>query len=186
MADDFAKETEAIKAVLDAVEPLQPEVRASVLSYVIRRLQIAVKGVRQDEAGFVAGAELSKVTTEGASAQLVHIRDLKNEKRPHSASEMAALVAYYLAHAASENDRKDRITTKDIDTYFKIAEFKLPEKIQFTLPNAKQAGYLDAVGNGEYKLNAVGYNLIVHSLPRDKGTATTTKKRSGKNRRRPR
>ena len=66
---------------------------------------------------------------------------------------------------APKTERKDRITTKDIETYFKIAEFPLT-KTQFTLPNAKAAGYLDAVGNGEYKLNAVGHNLVVHSMPR--------------------
>ena len=82
---------------------------------------------------------------------------------------MAAIVAYFLENLAPPKDRKDRITTKDINTYFKIAGFPLPKKIQFTLPNAKGSGYLDAVGNGAYKLNAVGHNLVVHNLPRGKG-----------------
>jgi hypothetical protein len=82
---------------------------------------------------------------------------------------MAALVAYFLANVVDEQERKERITTKDIDTYFKIAEFPLPTKTRFTLPNAKAAGYLDPVGSGQYKLNAVGYNLVVHSMPRGGG-----------------
>ena len=45
-----------------------------------------------------------------------------------------------------------------------------------TLPNAKSAGYFDAVGNGEYKLNAVGHNLVVHSMPRGATTQSGAKK----------
>jgi hypothetical protein len=79
---------------------------------------------------------------------------------------MATLVAYYLSHKAPPNERKQSVNNKDIETYFKIGEFKLPSKPRFTLTNTKGAGYLDAVGDGEYKLNPVGYNLVVHSMPK--------------------
>ena len=79
---------------------------------------------------------------------------------------MAALVAYYLSNVAPEQDQKKTVNQKDIETYFKMAEFPLPNQIRVTLPNAKAAGYFDAVGEGEYKLNAVGHNLVVHSMPR--------------------
>ena len=39
---------------------------------------------------------------------------------------MAALVAYFLANIADE--KKATVTTKDIETYFKIAGFRLPEE----------------------------------------------------------
>jgi hypothetical protein len=109
-----------------------------------------------------------------------HIKDLKEKKDPRSASEMAAIVGYYLANLAPQKDSKDKITTKDIDTYFKIAEFPLPKKTQFTLPNAKAAGYLDAIGNGEYKLNAVGHNLVVHSLPRSDNSKAASRRKPAK------
>jgi hypothetical protein len=35
-----------------------------------------------------------------------------------------------------------------------------------TLVNAKDAGYLEALGDGNYRLNPVGYNLIAHVLGR--------------------
>jgi hypothetical protein len=85
---------------------------------------------------------------------------------------MAVLVAYYVSHLAAQKDRKNAISTKDIETWFKIAGYKLPTAPAFTLPNAKNAGYLDSVGHGEYKLNPVGYNLVVHSLPRDKKSSS--------------
>jgi hypothetical protein len=81
---------------------------------------------------------------------------------------MACLVAYYLQELAQPNERKDTITTADIDKYFKQASFKLPKVIPQVLPNAKSSGYFDSAGSGSYKLNAVGYNLAVHTLPRKK------------------
>jgi hypothetical protein len=104
----------------------------------------------------------------GQKSSQTHIKEFKEQKNPRYAIEMAAVVAYYLQDLAPPKERKDTISTRDVETYFKIAEFKLPTKPQFTLPNAKAAGYFDAVGNGEYKLNAVGHNLVAHSLPRGK------------------
>jgi hypothetical protein len=171
VAEHIDKEIGAIKAVLRALEPLSAEIRASVLSYVTRRLQITLAPVQHDGTAATAvssGGRTIGVPDTNPQQQTLpsHIKDLKEKKKPRSANEMAALVAYYLANVPQQKDRKDKITTKDIETYFKIAEFPLPEKTQFTLPNAKAAGYLDAVGNGEYKLNAVGHNLVVHSMPR--------------------
>jgi hypothetical protein len=79
---------------------------------------------------------------------------------------MAALVAYYLGNLAPEGQQKATVNTQDIETYFKIAKFPLPEQIRVTLQNARNAGYLDPAGEGAYKLNAVGHNLVVHSMPR--------------------
>ena len=170
MTKEFDNEIDAIKAVISALEPLTAQARSTVLDYALKRLSInllnsvsTVTASNSDAALTTAGS--SPVTN--ADQPVTHIKILKEQKKPRSASEMAALVAYYLSSIMSANERKETIKTKDIETYFKIAEFKLPEKVQFTLPNAKAAGYFDAVGNGEYKLNAVGHNLVVHSMPRD-------------------
>jgi hypothetical protein len=90
---------------------------------------------------------------------------MKEEKAPSSAIEMAAMVAFYLSELASPDIRKDVVSKKDIDKYFKQANFPLPKESKFTLPNAAKAGYFDALGNGQYRLNPVGYNLVAHGLP---------------------
>jgi hypothetical protein len=97
---------------------------------------------------------------------LTDIRRLKEQKQPGSANEMAALVAYYLAEAVSGAEKKPAIDIADIEKYFKQATFRLPKHPKMALVNAKNAGYFDAAGGGKYKLNPVGYNLVVHSLPR--------------------
>lgn len=188
MAEHIDKEIEAIKAVLQALEPLPPEVRASVLGYVLRRLQIVIAPQQHAPAavGATAGTEPGSPEAQPQPQSVpIHIKDLKAKKKPRSGNEMAALVAYYLANVAPQKDRKDKITTKDIETHFKIADFPLPRKPQFTLPNAKAAGYLDAVGNGEYKLNAVGYNLVVHSMPRGEDQKRGLRRMPAKKPRRP-
>jgi hypothetical protein len=188
MAENIEKEIEAIKTVLTALEPLSPELRSHVLGYAITRLKIVLPPLQQAEKLSIPArpAESPLGAAGGGASQPIHIKSLKEQKKPHSASEMAALVAYYMANVAPEKDRTDRINTKLVDTYFKIAEFPLPKKTQFTLPNAKAAGYLDAVGNGEYKLNAVGHNLIVHGMPRGKNGKTAQRRpRTSKNARRP-
>jgi hypothetical protein len=179
------KEIEAIKVVLRVLDPLPPDVRSSVLAYVRRRLQMPVDQIQHTpisgaQAPDAAAAVRSDAAVVERPMMPTHIKALKEKKDPRSASEMAAVVGFYLANLAPQKDRKDRITTKDIDTYFKIAEFPLPKKTQFTLPNAKAAGYLDAVGNGEYKLNAVGHNLVVHSLPRADSAKAAPKRKPAK------
>lgn len=187
MNPDVDNEIEAIKVVLAALQPLAPEVREVVLDYVLKRLGMKAHNLPE---GHTAVAEKKSTALErgeqlqtmtGASTP-IHIKDLKEEKQPKSAIEMAVLVAYYLSHVITDPDRKGTVSAKDLDTYFKIADFKLPAKQESNLQNAKNAGYFDAVGSGEYKLNPVGYNLAVHTLPRTgkSGTTRRTSKASKK------
>jgi hypothetical protein len=172
MPTDIETEIQAIKTLLTALEPLKPNVRQSVLDYVMKRLGITAQEAasRSESQTLPPGEPLKQQKAP------LHIKDLVLEKKPRNAVEMATLVAYYLSHRAAEGERKGTINTKDLETYFKIADFKLPTKPRFTLPNAKTAGYLDAAGDGEYKLNPVGYNLVVHSMPKT-GAASTARPR---------
>jgi len=99
------------------------------------------------------------------------IRTLKEEKQPENAREMACVVAYYLQHYAPPNDRKEVVTSEDMVKYFKQAHFPLPKRIPQLLVDARHSGYFDPAERGTYRLNAVGYNLVAHTLPRDKKSA---------------
>jgi hypothetical protein len=174
------EEIAAIKSVLDALTPLPVDVRQNVLDYVVKRLQISRSEVdlsHSDRGTPPPGDTGTSGAKDLPPLSAIHIKDFKTQKSPNSASEMSAIVAYYLANLAPQSERKDRITTKEIDTYFKIAGFPLPKIMDMTLVNAKASGYLDSIGNGEYRLNAVGHNLVAHSLPRGAG-ATRPQRRS--------
>lgn len=171
------QEIAAIGTVLSALEPLSAEARASVLDYVTKRLGIPY-GEPRTQPPPVPSSQNPGLNPPAAAAGQVHIKALKEQKQPKSAQEMAAVVAYYLSELAPPAERKNTINGKDVETYFKIAEFKLPEQPRYTLPNAKKAGYLDQAGDGEYRLNPVGYNLVVHSLPRGSATPARSPRRT--------
>ena len=167
MAEPVDKEIAAIKTVLSALEPLSSDVRGSVLEYVLKRLNIQLHS-----AASIQGTSAVTPASSGApqpstpATGPVHIEQLKDEKKPRSVNEMAALVAYYLAEVAPASERKSVVTTEDIRRYFKIGRFPLPRQPRVTLLNAKAAGYFDSAGSGEFRLNPVGYNLVVHAMPR--------------------
>jgi hypothetical protein len=186
-AIDSDSELNAIRAVLSALVPLKREGRLRVLDYVLGRLGMTEPTIQQvpTEASIDAAqrkAAALVASSSELSSQQTDIRSLTRQKSPHSANEMAALVAYYLSEVAPEPYRKQSIGVEDIKTYFKQAPFKLPQSPQQTLVNAKNSGYLESAGTGQYRLNPVGYNLVAHSLPaRTSGNRPKLKKAKAKN-----
>jgi hypothetical protein len=154
------KELQAIGAIISLLEPLKEEERGRVLEYVLKRLDMAT--VRPA----VVAAEQVPSAAPSAPQAIPDIRTLTAEKQPRSANEMAALVAYYVSELAPEADRSNTVDPDLIRKYFKMAAFPLPSALRNVLPNAAAAGYMESVGRGEYRLNPVGYNLVVHRLPR--------------------
>lgn len=180
--DDGDAELKAINALVTALISLTEEQRVRALDYVLRRFNVATL---QTSAPITQPPVILSPTTPEHHAVQGHItkpgtiediRTLKETKAPKSANEMAALVAYYVSELAPAGDRKNAITKPDIERYFKAAGFNLPADAAFTLVNAKNAGYLDSAGGGEYKLNPVGYNLVVHRM----GKRDTEKKERGR------
>jgi hypothetical protein len=165
----------AIDKMLAILDPLDETSRRTAIKAVCEQLRI-------DLSGF-GGQTPVKVPTEGftqsaASAQtsasrVKDIRSFAQEKVPSSAVERTVLVAYYLTELAPEAEKKEHIGKEDLERYFKQAGFPLPKRPVQALIDARHAGYLDSLGQGKYRLNAVGYNLITHGLPRQ------SKKRKG-------
>ncbi|MDE0145100.1 MAG: hypothetical protein OXL95_04455 [Nitrospira sp.] len=181
MAEPIDQEIEAIKSVLSALSPLSEKARISVLDYVSKRLNLPTSTASPISSLPSPAEQLSKEDKpNGIHQKDVHISALKEHKSPRSANEMAALVAYYLGNVAPQDQRKSTINQSDIETYFKIAKFPLPKSVRMTLINAKISGYFDSVSDGEYKLNAVGYNLVEHNLPRSQKTGPGRSRKGGK------
>ena|SRR2546425_8364421 len=170
MGDDMAgedKELAAIGSIIATLEPLTAEERSRVLEYVLKRLQMTT--VRPPS---IASEERVSTPSLQVGERVVDIRSLKEQKKPRSANDMAALVAYYVSELAPPNEHRETVNANIIRRYFKMAGFRLPKDPLSTLANAAAAGYLDNVSRGEYRLNPVGYNLVVHGMPR--GTARDT------------
>jgi hypothetical protein len=167
------RELAAISSILKALNSLDGESIQRVLDYVFGRLSIAAP--RHVKPGTPIAAH-SATSVEPSLIRRPSIRDLKEEKQPESSNQMAALVAYYLSEITEDAERKEEVNTADLEKYFKQAGFKLPKSLSQTLSNATAAGYFDPTGNGLYKLNAVGYNLAAHGLPRGHSSSPTKRK----------
>lgn len=156
------KELEAIGAIIELLEPLGENERGRVLEYVLKRLEMTP---------LRPASPIAENTSAVADRSLglrsvVDIRSLTAEKQPRSANEMTALIAYYVSELAPEGEKSSTINSDIVKRYFKMAAFPLPSSLRNIIPNASAAGYLESAGRGEYRLNPVGYNLVVHGLPR--------------------
>jgi hypothetical protein len=172
------RELAAIGSILRALEGLDGESIQRVLDYVFGRLSL---GSARSLKHTLSVPQVGVPSIETSSpTRKISIRDLKDEKQPESSNQMAALVAYYLSEVADEREHKDTIGAADLGKYFKQAGFKLPQSLAQTLPNATAAGYFEPAGSGQYRLNAVGYNLVVHGLPRSHATAKRRAPKSAK------
>jgi hypothetical protein len=161
---------EAIDQIVKALESLDEPVRATALTAACLHLKITLLSAApvhtNHQPARTAGEQLGAAGHTPLSPKVhTNIRTLKEEKKPKSAIEMACVVAYYLQELAPEGEKKASAVAADMEKYFKQAQFKLPQRINQLLPDTKAAGYVDSVGRGEYRLNAVGYNLVAHTLP---------------------
>lgn len=165
MAESKLTLGQSIDAIIGVLEKLDDQSRDTALSAACAHLGIA-RVVKQDSTSQQRTLTNEPVAEVRANSRaVVDIRTLKNQKQPKSAQQMACLVAYYLQEEAPSEDRKSTINSDDIEKYFKQAGFKLPTKIRQVLSDGKLHGYFEAVARGEYRLNAVGYNLVAHSMP---------------------
>lgn len=103
------------------------------------------------------------------------IRSFFEQKKPSSDIEATAVAAYFLQYLAS--DPQKSIDSASLQEAFRMARYPLPARTTYTLTNAKNAGYLDSSGDGEFRLNAVGYNLVEHGLGSADESAKPSKRR---------
>jgi hypothetical protein len=172
VSEDIKAELKAIETLLETLEPLAQHVRESVIDYVFKRLNIA--GPRLPAVVTPAPTLAEAPSLVRSPAKPTDILSLKEDKQPKTAAEMVAVMAFYLAHCAPEGEARDYITADDIKKYFVQAHFELPASHSQTLVNTKNAGYLDPIEKGQYRLNSVGHNLVAHKMPRDGATRRST------------
>lgn len=166
MSDKKISLGQAIDAIVEALEPLDAASQLTAINAACAHLKIPQSGQSRSTDlngdGEKGGGETSKTSSD----KQIDIRTLKEQKSPATATQMACIVAYYLQEVAPINERKQSINATDLETYFKEAKFKMPKSFKQLLVDSKAAGYFKSAGKGEYTLNAVGYNLVAHNLPK--------------------
>lgn len=155
-----------MRALVNALAPLDDQTRTRVLDYVARRYSIAFGDHRPSAppASPTARPETpSGITRVGAP----DINEFTRQKAPKSGIEMVTVLAYFLGHEVPANERRAEISSEDLTTYFPQADFPLPAKPRQCLVDAKNKGWLQPGSvAGSYKLTPVGQNLVRHKLPR--------------------
>lgn len=169
---------QAIDQIVDALNQLEPDGRQTAIQAACSHLGVTLSEVPTrvsvqtalEQTALAAQPQPLGATSTVPGSALRDIRSLKEEKQPSSTAQMACIVAYYLQELAPTRERKDTVKTADIGTYFKQAGYRLPRKLDQVLVDAKGAGYFESVSRGEYRLNTVGYNLVVHNMPKHKAS----------------
>ena len=159
---------QSIDEVVAALEPLDEAARMTAVRAACEHLEIAMPSNHSADTTAEIHSAPENVNPNLRVVPAADIRTLRTQKNPKSDIEMACIVAYYLESLATPDEQKPSIGKADVDKYFKQAGNKLPKRSDMLLVNAKAAGYFDSSGRGKYKLNPVGHNLVVHTLPRAK------------------
>ncbi|HZO86631.1 MAG TPA: hypothetical protein VFC26_15540 [Verrucomicrobiae bacterium] len=105
----------------------------------------------------------------GSADHSTDIRSFTAMKAPKSDQQFTAVVAYFYQFEAKPAERKDAIDADVMKEAARLAGRAQVARWNMTLTNAKNAGYLDAAGNGKFKLSSVGENLVAITLPGDGG-----------------
>lgn len=131
-----------------------------------------------------AGEPARRSPHEQTRSSPADIRSFFEEKKPSSDIEAAAAAAYYYRYLAPEDQRADTVDSARLQEAFRLARRPLPARTIYTLTNARNAGYLDSLEGGQFRLNPVGYNLVEHALGQQQATGESKKKRRKSKKRR--
>jgi hypothetical protein len=120
-----------------------------------------------------AATGLKPVVSPSLAGTSMDIRQFTAAKAPKTDMQFAAVAAYYYRFEAPEDQRKETIDVDSLMEAARLADRRRPTR--YVLNNARNAGYLDAVSSGKYRINSVGENLVAVTLPGDGSQAPPTR-----------
>lgn len=157
---------DAAKAISEQLKDMDKERQQRILRWVAESLGLPLH-IKAHE-GHVekpAGHEQVLHIPPPPSSGQVDVKIFVNSKKPKSDVQFATTIAYYYQFEANSAERKQTIDSKMLQDAARLCgrdRFKRP---LMTLTNAKNQGYLDAAGRGEFRINTVGENLVAMTLP---------------------
>lgn len=162
--EDFTREPDAMKAVLQALAPLEQEERARVITFVVSKMKISnTPHTSQVRTGT---SQMAVMLPPASGADLsVTPKVFLAQKKPLNAVERVACLGYFLAHhrGLTKFRNEDLMNLNDEAAQPRIGN------IAQTVKNAiVQSGYLAADGEGLRQISARG-EAIVQALPDREG-----------------
>lgn len=162
---------EEIKGILHGRDRTEQE---RILRWVSESLSLGDPAAATSKPMGGGSANTTRATESGTAGHTRDIRTFVQQKQPKSDNQLATVIAFFYRFVAPEAERKEVLSTADLQTAARQARgyaFKTPS---VTLNNAVQQGYLDRADRGAYKINAVGENLVAMTLPGAGGAASST------------
>jgi len=156
---------EEIKAILQGREKAEQE---KIIRWVMESLGlnvIPVGGAGHAGTALTSPHAQAEQHVSVASLRPKDIKSFVAERKPKSDLQFAAVAAYYLQFQAPQPARINAISAQDLQEAGRLARGYGFKKPLVTLNNAVRQGYFDRAGRGQFKLNAVGENLVVMALP---------------------
>ena len=175
---------DAAKAIVEALKGLDKPSQSIAIRFASESLGLSGLVMQASPSALASSLQMSQPGLRGAT----HSTDIKQftaVKAPKSDQQFAAVAAYFYQFEASESDRKDTIDANTLKEAARLAGRRQAKNWGFTLTNARNAGYLDSAGSGQYRINSVGENLVAIALPGDNSESTPkrpSKRKATKNR----
>jgi hypothetical protein len=152
---------EAVRTISTALQGFPREDQERILRWVREKLGLSVR----TDTGGGGGSESSSVEDKPVG-DVSNIKSFVNQKKPKSDNEFAAVVAYFYRFKAPETERKEEITSEDLQDAARKADYTRLKRPIDTLHSAFKRGILDkGGGRGLFKINTVGENLVAMALP---------------------
>lgn len=171
---------EEMKAILDGRDKTEQE---RIIRWVTESLGLVATSSALPGNLPAATPVVSQTTAQHPHTSSPRSKDIKtfvNEKNPKNDVQFAAVVAYFYRFECPQADRKEVLVPKDLDDAGRLARGYSFTNSRTTLGNAVKLGYFDRAGNGSYKVNAVGENLVAMTLPSAGGGTNSDKHRQAK------
>lgn len=154
---------DAAKAIVASLKALDKTQQERAIRYASETLELASTPVAaRTPTPMVDLMPIGSGAT-AAAKRPVDIKQFTESKAPKSDNQFAAVVAYYYRFEAPPEQRRDTINDAVLREAVRMVVRKRPSRM--VLHNAKNRGYLDAIGGGEFRINTVGENLVAVTLP---------------------
>ncbi|HEV2489016.1 MAG TPA: hypothetical protein VGT03_04345 [Candidatus Acidoferrales bacterium] len=159
---------EAVRAITAALEGFEAVDQERIIRWAREKLGLSTRKEDTQHPNLsIPPAQATGGTVQESEAQPhPDIRTFVNTKNPRTDSQFAATVAYYYQFVAPEREKKNAITSSDLqDACRKVNRERFSNPIR-TLFNTLKGGLLDKGSErGTFALNSVGENLVAMALP---------------------
>ena len=175
--DDFA----AVRSIAETLTGFDAKDQERIIRWAREKIGLAIAPETPQPSPLPAGSPAGSPASSIVPSSQKDLKTFVAEKKPKNDVQFAATVAYYYRFVATTDQRKDEITSTDLQDACRLVgheRFKHPGQ---TLRNAHTVGLLNKGSeSGSFKVNSVGENLVDVTLPGDGKSVSRTKKKKKK------